>query len=154
MCPCQRLVVEAVAFGNGSVHNVIGRLVMRLQKDCQEIGQFVTQERDRLASFRAFVDAAEAGAPIPPVAADDLRCLHSISVDMTKRYVGKNGVIRVELTAGACSRGANLPVPYGSATPDSGCSRGRASLQNGSTTQSSTMPCTEWPRPSPRTVFT
>jgi hypothetical protein len=62
----------------------------------------VTQERDRLASFRAFVDAAERGAPIPPVAADDLRCPHSISVDMTKRYVGKNGVTGVELMARAC----------------------------------------------------
>src|ERR1700746_508225 len=70
------------------------------------------EQRDRLESFRAFVKAAEEGAPIPPVAEDDLRRLHALSVDMTKRYVGKNGVIAVELMARACSPEANLPVVW------------------------------------------
>jgi hypothetical protein len=72
----------------------------------------VTDQRDRLESFRAFVNAAEEGAPVPPVAEDDLRRLHAISVDMAKQYVGKNGVIGVELMARACSRGANLPAVW------------------------------------------
>jgi hypothetical protein len=72
----------------------------------------ITKQRDRLESFRAFVNAAEKGALIPPVAEDDLKRLHAISVDMAKRYVGKNGVITVELMARACSRGANLPAVW------------------------------------------
>jgi len=70
----------------------------------------VPDQRDRLASFRAFVNAAEKGASIPPVAEDDLRCLQAISVDLAKRYVGKNGAIAIELMARACSQGANLPA--------------------------------------------
>jgi hypothetical protein len=72
----------------------------------------VTEQRDRLESFRAFVNAAEKGAPIPAVAEDDLRRLHDISVDMAKRYVGKNGVVGVELMARVCRRGANLPAVW------------------------------------------
>jgi len=70
------------------------------------------EQRDRLESFRAFVNAVEEGAPVPPVAEDDLRRLQAISVDMAKRFVGKNGVIGVELMARACSRGANLPAVW------------------------------------------
>ena len=40
MWSCQCEVIESVTFGNASVHNVIERLVMRLQKDCQKVGQF------------------------------------------------------------------------------------------------------------------
>jgi hypothetical protein len=72
----------------------------------------ITKQRDRLESFRTFVNAAEEGAPVPPVEVDDLRRLHAISVDMAKRYVGKNGVISVELMARACNRGANLPAVW------------------------------------------
>jgi hypothetical protein len=68
----------------------------------------VAEQRDRLESFRAFVNAAEEGEPVPPVAEDDLRRLHEISLDMAKRYVGKNEVVGVELMARVCSRGANL----------------------------------------------
>ena len=50
--------------------------------------------------------------PIPPVAEDDLRRLHEISLDMAKRYVGKNGVVGVEQMARVCSRGANLPAVW------------------------------------------
>ena len=72
----------------------------------------VAEQRDRLESFRAFVNAAEEGKPVPPVAEDDLRRLHEISLDMAKRYVGKNGVVGVELMARVCSRGANLPAVW------------------------------------------
>jgi hypothetical protein len=72
----------------------------------------VTEQCDRLESFRAFVNAVEEGAAIPPVAEDDLRRLHEISIDMAKRYVGKNGVIGVEQMARVCTRGANLPAVW------------------------------------------
>ena len=72
----------------------------------------IAEQRDRLASFRAFVNAAEEGEPVPPVAEDDLKRLHEISVDMAKRYVGKNGVVAVEQMARVCSRGANVPAVW------------------------------------------
>ena len=50
--------------------------------------------------------------PIPPVAEDDLRRLHEISVDMAKRYVGKDGMVSVDLMARVCSPGANLPAVW------------------------------------------
>jgi hypothetical protein len=72
----------------------------------------ITAQRDRLESFRAFVNAAEGGAPIPPVAEDDLKRLHEISVSMAKGHVGKNGVVAVELMARVCGREANLPAVW------------------------------------------
>ena len=71
-----------------------------------------TEQSDRLESFRTLIDAAEKGAPVPPVAADDVRHLHEISVSMAKGHVGKNGVIAVEQMARVCSRGANLPAVW------------------------------------------
>ncbi|MGC2196869.1 MAG: hypothetical protein WA628_19500, partial [Terriglobales bacterium] len=70
------------------------------------------EQRDRLESFRAFINAAEEGAAIPPVAEDDLRRLFKISADMTSRRVGKDGVVGVELMARICSPGANLPAVW------------------------------------------
>jgi hypothetical protein len=70
------------------------------------------EQTDRLKSFRAFIKEAEEGMPIPPVAKDDLRRLHEISADMAKRYLGKNGVIAVEVMARACSPGADLPAVW------------------------------------------
>jgi hypothetical protein len=70
------------------------------------------EERDRLQSFRAFLRAAEEGATVPPVEADDLRSLHEASVDMTRRYLGKDGVVSLEVMARACSRDANLPAVW------------------------------------------
>jgi len=70
------------------------------------------EQIDRLKSFRAFIKEAEEGMPIPPVAKDDLRHLHEISVDMAKRYLGKNGVIAVEVMARACSPGTDLPAVW------------------------------------------
>jgi len=72
----------------------------------------ITEQCDRRESFRAFVNAAEKGASIPPIAEDDLKRLHAISVDMAKRHVGKNGVVGVEQMARVCSRGANLPAGW------------------------------------------
>jgi len=70
------------------------------------------EQSDRLESFRAFIRAAEEGAPIPPVAEDDLRRLHEVSGDMAKRRVGKDGMVSVEMMARICSAGANLPAVW------------------------------------------
>ena len=70
------------------------------------------EERDRLKSFRDFITAAEQGATVPPVSEDDLQRLHEASLDMTRRYLGKDGVVSLELMARACSRDANLPAVW------------------------------------------
>ena len=70
------------------------------------------EERDRLKSFRDFIRAAEEGAAVPPVSEDDLRRLHEASVDMTRRYLGKDGVVSLNLMARACSPDANLPAVW------------------------------------------
>ncbi len=70
------------------------------------------EQSDRLESFRAFIRAAEQGAPVPPVAEDDLRRLHEVSEDMVKRRVGKDGMVSVEMMARICSAGANLPAVW------------------------------------------
>jgi len=66
------------------------------------------QQAELLKSFRAFIQAAEDGAPIPPVDEHDLKALHELCVDRAKRYCGKDGVISIEMTARACSPAANL----------------------------------------------
>ncbi len=70
------------------------------------------EQRERLESFRAFIKAAEEGAPIPPVAEDDLRSLHKVSADIAQRRVGKDGMVSVDLMARVCSPGANLPAVW------------------------------------------
>ena len=65
-----------------------------------------------LSSFRTFLAEAEKGAPIPPVDEHDLKALHELCVERAKRYCGKDGVISIELTARACSPGANLPAVW------------------------------------------
>jgi hypothetical protein len=72
----------------------------------------VDEERDRLKSFRDFIRAAEGGAAVPPVGEDDLKRLHEASLDMTRRYLGKDGVVSLDLMARACSPGANLPAVW------------------------------------------
>jgi len=67
---------------------------------------------DTLHSFRAFIEAAEKGATIPPVAEHDLKSLHELCIERAKRYCGKDGVISIEMTARACSPGANLPAVW------------------------------------------
>lgn len=66
----------------------------------------------RLVSFRAFIKDAEAGAPIPPVTEDDLKRLHQLCIDVTKRYCGKDGAPSLELIARACRPDANLPAVW------------------------------------------
>ena len=66
------------------------------------------QQAELLKSFRAFIQAAEDGAPIPPVDKHDLKALHQLCVDRAKRYCGKDGVISIEMTARACSPGSEL----------------------------------------------
>jgi hypothetical protein len=70
------------------------------------------QQAELLKSFRAFIQAAEDGAPIPPVDEHDLKALHELCVDRAKRYCGKDGVISIEMTARACSPAANLPAVW------------------------------------------
>ena len=67
---------------------------------------------DLLQSFRAFLKEAEEGASIPPVDDHDLKRLHELCVERAKRYVGKDGVISVEVTARTCSIGANVPAVW------------------------------------------
>ncbi len=70
------------------------------------------QQAELLKSFRAFIRAAEEGAPIPPVDEHDLQALHEFCVERAKRYCGKDGVISLDMTARACSPGANLPAVW------------------------------------------
>lgn len=70
------------------------------------------EQVDRLESFRTFIKTAEEGAAIPPVAEDDLRQLHEICVDRTKRYSGKDGVVSLDVMARGCSPGVNLPAVW------------------------------------------
>ena len=71
------------------------------------------RQEERLVSFRAFILAVEVGgAAIPPVDEKDLKALHELCVERTKRYCGKDGVIGIELIARACSPAANLPAVW------------------------------------------
>jgi hypothetical protein len=70
------------------------------------------QQAELLKSFRAFIQAAEEGAPIPPVDEHDLKALHELCVERAKRYCGKDGVISIDVTARACSPAANLPAVW------------------------------------------
>ena len=69
-------------------------------------------QTERLNSFRDFIEKAEAGATVPPVSKDDLRSLHEVCVQMTKRYSGKDGVITLEVMARTCDPGANLAAVW------------------------------------------
>jgi hypothetical protein len=70
------------------------------------------QQAELLKSFRGFIQAAEEGAPIPPVDEHDLKALHELCVERARRYCGKDGVISIEMTARACSPAANLPTVW------------------------------------------
>jgi len=70
------------------------------------------EQGEVLQSFRAFIKAAEAGATIPPVAEQDLKCLHELCVDRAARYCGKDGVVTLDMMARACSPSANLPAVW------------------------------------------
>jgi hypothetical protein len=65
-----------------------------------------------LESFKVYIKAAEQGAAIPPVAENDLRCLHQLCVERARRYCGKDGVVSLESMARACSPDANLPAVW------------------------------------------
>ena len=77
-----------------------------------EATQMPVEPVDTLQSFRAFIAAAEQGATIPAVDEHDLKSLHELCVERAKRYCGKDGVISIEMTARACSPGANLPAVW------------------------------------------
>ena len=69
-------------------------------------------QAELLTSFRKFLEEAEKGAVVPAVDEQDLKALHELCVERAKRYCGKDGVISIELTARACSPGANLPAVW------------------------------------------
>ena len=73
-----------------------------------EVTKMGDAQTERLKSFRAFIDEAESGAAVPPVSEDDLKSLHDVCVQMTKRYSGKDGVIPLDAMARSCNPGANL----------------------------------------------
>jgi len=66
----------------------------------------------RLESFRTFIKSAEGGGTVPPVAKEDIKALHEISVEMAKRRLGKDGVADLSTMARACSPGADLPAVW------------------------------------------
>lgn len=72
----------------------------------------MADDLERLKLFRAFIKSAEDGATIPAVSEDDLRRLHELSIDLTKRYSGKDGAVSVDLMARACDPGANVPAVW------------------------------------------
>lgn len=72
----------------------------------------MSDQLELLTSFRAFIKAAEDGAPIPPVNEHDLKALHELCVERAKRYCGKDGVISVDMTARVCSPTANVPAVW------------------------------------------
>jgi hypothetical protein len=67
---------------------------------------------DLLGSFRSFIQQAEQGAGIPTVDEHDLKRLHEVCVERAKRYVGKDGVISLDVTERACTPGANVPAVW------------------------------------------
>jgi hypothetical protein len=69
-------------------------------------------EEELLASFRSFIDNAEEGAEIPPVAEQDLKALHELCVERAKRYCGKDGVVSIHLMRRACNPASNLPAVW------------------------------------------
>jgi hypothetical protein len=77
-----------------------------------EVSEMSSEPVDLLHSFRAFIEAAEKGAIIPAVDEYDLKSLHQLCIERAKRYCGKDGVISIEMTARACSPGANLPAVW------------------------------------------
>jgi len=76
------------------------------------VTKMADEQLDRLDSFRVFITAAEEGAAIPPVAEQDLKCLHGLCVERAKRYCGKDGVVSIDSMASACSPDANLPAVW------------------------------------------
>ena len=70
------------------------------------------REFDLVESFRTFIKRAEQGTAIPPVAAQDLKCLHELCIERAKRYCGKDGAVPLESMASACSPEANLPAVW------------------------------------------
>jgi hypothetical protein len=74
--------------------------------------EMADEHSDLLESFRAFIKAAEEGAVVPPVAEQDLKCLHELRVERAKRYCGKDGVMSIDSMYRACGPGANLPAVW------------------------------------------
>src|SRR5580765_2533259 len=96
-----------------SIRTISDKLSSRyLSANCRESAQMSDEEANLIQSFRAFIKAAEQGATIPSVRDHDLKALHELCIERAKRYCGKDGVISIELTARACSPGANLPAVW------------------------------------------
>ena len=66
----------------------------------------------RLECFRAFIQATEEGAPVPPVSEEHLRHLHKIHLYMAKWRPGSDGVVSMALLAEVCGVDADLPAVW------------------------------------------
>lgn len=67
---------------------------------------------DRLQSFRAFVQATEEGAPVPPVSQEHLKNLHRIQLYLAKWHPGSDGAVSMDLMASVCGSEADLPAVW------------------------------------------
>jgi hypothetical protein len=67
---------------------------------------------DRLESFRAFIQATEEGAPVPPVSEEQLRHLHKIHLYTAKWHPGSDGAVSMDLMASVCGSEADLPAVW------------------------------------------
>lgn len=67
---------------------------------------------DRLESFRAFIQATEEGAPVPPVSQEHLRHLHRIQLYLAKWHPGSDGAVSMDLMASVCGAEADLPAVW------------------------------------------
>ena len=69
----------------------------------------VDKRLDRLESFRAFIQATEEGAPVPPVSEERLRHLHRIHLYAAKWHPCSDGAVSMDLMESVCGSEADLP---------------------------------------------
>jgi len=72
----------------------------------------VGKHLDRLRSFRAFVQATEEGAPVPPVSQEHRKHLHRIQLYLAKWHPGSDGAVSMDLMASVCGSEADLPAVW------------------------------------------
>jgi hypothetical protein len=70
------------------------------------------QHRERLDSFRAFIQATEQGIPVPPVSYEHLKHLHKIQLYLAKWHPGSDGAVSMDLMVSVCGSEADLPAVW------------------------------------------
>lgn len=65
-----------------------------------------------LEYLRAFIQATEEGAPVPPVSEEHLRHLHRIHLYVAKWHPGSDGVVSMELMAAVCGSEVDSPAVW------------------------------------------